>query len=277
MNAELAATAVREQVVAFLDRGIGSDHDAYELAACFAAIAHAGSLAHRLDSLLSLIEWTQEGPGDGDGQPDRSRLVKAIEVLEALPGVRRGLQDTFAEILSETEGANLFGETGIPGDRGFLAELGDRVMGRVLPEPSDDHDLARLVSRLYTKGVKAESFPMLVPELFHRIVSALAPDDRPEIWAPLSTAFADGFRLLSIRVQAQGLSSKLRSELATTPSSNVEPPRYFEQSDFRSATGTGGQKPVRPSRSRPRLRACRYAADKPNAMAARGGLLTTMP
>jgi len=224
MNAELASTAVREQVVAFLDRGIGSDHDAYELAACFAAIAHAGSLAHRLDSLLSLIEWTQEGPGDGDGKPDRSRLVKAIEVLEALPGVRRGLQDTFAEILSETEGVNLFGETGIPGDRGFLAELGDRVMGRVLPEPSDDHDLARLVSRLYTKGVKAESFPMLVPELFHRIVSALAPDDRPEIWAPLSTAFADGFRLLSIRVQAQGLSSKLRAR--SHPGSVAQSPFY---------------------------------------------------
>ena len=45
--------------------------------------------------------------------------------------MRRSVQDTFAEILSETEGVNLFGETGIPSDRGFIAELTDRVMRRV--------------------------------------------------------------------------------------------------------------------------------------------------
>ena len=160
------------------------------LAGCFEAIANAASLAHRLDSLIALIEWVQQGPTDADARPDRSRLIKAIEVLEALPDVRRGLQDTFAEILSETEGVNLFGETGIPGDRGFIAELTDRVMGRVLPEPNDDHDLARLVSRLYASRAKAESFHVLAPELFDRIVRALAPADRPEIWAPLTTAFA---------------------------------------------------------------------------------------
>src|SRR5882672_7706777 len=225
MNAEIPAISIREHVVAFLDRGLGSDHDAYELAGCFAAIADADSLSHRLDSLIALIDWTREGPTGDDGRPDHSRLVKAIEVLEALPNVRRGLQDTFADILSETEGVNLFGETGIPGDRGFLAELGDRVMGRILPEPSDDHDLARLVSRLYAKGAKAENFPLLAPELFHKIVSAVAPDDRPEIWTPLRTAFADGFRLLSIRVQAQGLSSKLRAR--SHPGAVAQSPFYL--------------------------------------------------
>jgi site-specific recombinase len=211
MNAELPTLPIRDQVVSFLDRGLGSDHDAYELAACFEAIAHADTLTHRLDSLIALMEWTREGALDADGLPDRSRLVKTIEVLEALPDVRRGLQETFADILSETEGVNLFGETGIPGDRGFISELTDRVMGRVLPEPNDDHDLARLVSRLYASRAKAQSFQMLEPEVFHRLVRVVAPSDRPEIWAPLKTAFADGFRLLAIRAQAQGLSSKLRA------------------------------------------------------------------
>ena len=203
--------SIREQVVAFLDRGLGSDHDAYELAGCFEASANAGSLVHRLDALIALLDWTRQGQTDAAGVPDRSRLIKAIEVLEALPDVRRGLQNTFADILSETEGVNLFGESGIPGDRGFIAELTDRVMGRILPEPSDDHDLARLVSRLYASREHAERFRLLAPELFHRIAAALAPADRPEIWAPLNLSFADGFRLLAIRVEAQGLSSKLRA------------------------------------------------------------------
>ena len=225
MNAESPATGIREQVVSFLDRGLGSDHDAYELASCFEAIANADSLAHRLDSLLALIDWIRQAPEDAAGQPNRSRLIKAIEVLEALPDVRRSLQDTFAEILSETEGVNLFGETGIPGDGGFIAELADRVMGRVLPEPNDDHDLARLVSRLYASREKAESFHLLAPELFRRIVGVLAPADRPEIWAPLKTAFADGFRLLAVRVQAQGLSSKLRAR--SHPASVAQSPFHL--------------------------------------------------
>ena len=211
MNAEIPSTSIREQVVAFLDPGLGSDHDAYELASCFEAIASADSLAHRVDALFALINWTRHGPIGSVGQPDRSRLIKAIEVLEELPEVRRDLQDTFADILTETEGVNLFGESGIPGDRGFIVELTERVMGHVLPEPNDDHDLARLVSRLYASRENADSFHSLAPELFHRIVAALAPDSRPENWAPLNIAFADGFRLLAIRVQAQGLSSKLRA------------------------------------------------------------------
>jgi site-specific recombinase len=225
MNAEIPATGIREHVVAFLDRGLGSDHDAYELAGCFEAIATAGSLAHRLDALIALIEWMRQGGTDTEGRPDRSRLIKAIDVLEALPDIRRGLQDTFADILSETEGVNLFGETGIPGDRGFIAELTERVMGRVLPEPSDDHDLARLASRLYASRENAESFHVLAPELFHRIVGALAPADRPEIWAPLETAFADGFRLLAIRLEAQGLSSKLRAR--SHPASVAQSPFHL--------------------------------------------------
>ncbi len=225
MNADIPAITIREQVVAFLDRGLGSDHDAYELAGCFGAISNAGSLVHRLDALNALIDWTRQGATDAAGLPDRSRLIKAVEVLETLPEVRRGLQDTFADILSETEGVNLFGETGIPGDRGFIAELTDRVMGRILPEPSDDHDLARLVSRLYADRENAERFRLLAPELFHRIVGTLAPADRPEIWAPLKTAFADGFRLLAIRVQAQGLSSKLRAR--SHPASVAQSPFHL--------------------------------------------------
>src|SRR5689334_19250309 len=135
MSASLPISSVHDQVVAFLDHGHGSDHDVYELAGCFEAMAQADSLGHRLDSLIDLIEWTREEPAGSDGGLDRSRLVKTIEVMEALPAVRCNVQDTFAEILSETEGVNLFGETGVPGDRGFVAELADRVMGRVLPEP----------------------------------------------------------------------------------------------------------------------------------------------
>jgi site-specific recombinase len=217
MTTDLHAAVIRDQVVEVLDHGLGSDHDAYELAACFAAIANARTAAHRLNALLALHEWTQWGPDDGNGPALSSRVLRAIEVLEALPEVRRRLQDTLAEVLRETEGVNLFGETGIPARGGLVAQLRERVMRRILPEPSDEHDLARLTSRLYGSRVAAERFRLLAPELFHRLVRALAPADRPEIHAPLRAAFADGFRLLSVRVQGQGLSANFRTRRYPLP------------------------------------------------------------
>ncbi|HEV8647775.1 MAG TPA: hypothetical protein VGR01_19645 [Burkholderiales bacterium] len=213
---------LREQVIAFFQSEAGSDHDAVELADRFAAIAAAGNLPDRLDALVRLIEWTRVADVDAgkDVPPVRPHLLKFVQVIESVPAARRSMQDTFAEILSETEGVNLFGETGIPSDRGFLAEFADRVMRRLLPQPSDEHDLSRLVARLYSGRDAVERLRTLAPESFHRLVEPLAPPERPEMWAPLRTAFTDGFRLLAIRVEAQGLSVKLRARSHPTTVAN---------------------------------------------------------
>ncbi len=216
------AISLREQVIAFFHSDAGSDHDAVELADRFAAIAAAGNLPDRLDALVGLIAWTRMADVDAgtDVPPVRSRLFKFVQVIESVPAARRSVQETFAEILSETEGVNLFGDTGIPGDRGFLAELAQRVVRRLLPQPSDEHDLSRLVARLYSGRDAVERLRTLAPEAFHRLVEPLAPPERPEMWAPLRTAFTDGFRLLAIRVEAQGLSAKLRSRSRPTTVAN---------------------------------------------------------
>src|SRR3954465_9607330 len=217
MSAE-SVVPIHEQVVTFLERGIGSDHDAYELAAWFQALANAPTLAHRLDALIGLVQW-MDGHA-ADGELARSRVLKILEVLESLPAARSGVQDTFADVLAEMEGTNPFGETGIPGDRGFLGELFDRIMGRVLPAPRDDNDLARLIARLSVSHSRTRSLESMAPEFFHRLMQAVAPADRPEIWSPLKTAFADGFRLLAIRVQSQGLSEQLRARSHAGPLAN---------------------------------------------------------
>src|SRR3954453_1176511 len=160
MSAE-SVVPLHEQVVTFLERGIGSDHDAYELAGCFQALANAQSLAQRLDALIALIQW-MDGHA-ADGELVRSRVLQTLEVLESLPAARRGVQDTFAEILSEAEGTSLFGETGILSDRSFLGELFDRIMGRVLPAPGDDHDLARLMARLRASRSRTGSLESMAP------------------------------------------------------------------------------------------------------------------
>jgi len=213
---------LREQVIAFFHSDAGSDHDAVELADRFAAIAAAGNLPDRLDALVGLIKWSRMADVDAAAAvpPDRSRLFKFIQVIESVPAARCSVQDTFTEILSESEGVNLFGDTGIPGDRGFLAEFGPRVMRRLLPQPGDEHDLSRLVARLHSGRDAVKRFRTLAPEAFHRLVEPLTPPERAEMWAPLRRTFTDGFRLLAIRAEAQGLSAKLRARSHPTTVAN---------------------------------------------------------
>jgi site-specific recombinase len=212
--------SLRQKVLEYFPSELRTAGTIVELAERVHAIGVAKTLASRLDALVTLIQWSRDTGLDPGGAPDRSRLLLLVQVVEGVAEVRRRLQDTFADILSETEGVNLFGDTGIPGDRGFLAELVDRVMARLLPQPSDEHDLSRLIARLYGDDDAVERLGTLAPETFHRIVELLAPAERPEIWAPLKAAFIDGFRLLAVRVEAQGLSDKLRMRSRQTAVAN---------------------------------------------------------
>ena len=207
-----APGALRDRILIFFPPELRHAQAIGELAAHFDAIASAEMLASRLDALVAMIEWSRQTTGlDVDGTPDRSRLQMLVQVMEGVPAVSARVQDTFAEILTETEGVKLFGETGIPSDRGFVAELSDRLIARLLPQPTDEHDLSRLVTRLYASAGSVKRLGSLPADFFHRLTVLFAPPGRPETWAPLQAALADGFRLLAVRVEAQGLSGKLRA------------------------------------------------------------------
>jgi site-specific recombinase len=186
---------------------------AQELSARLAAIGQADSLESRLDALVELIEWTRRGEAEispDDPKAGRTRLMLTIRVLNAATSARRAFQALLADVIWETEAVGLFGDTGIPNDRGFLAEFVDRLLRRILPQPLDAFDLAKLMTRLYRTDDAVERLRHLSPPLFGQLLELTAPSDRQERWAPLRKAFGDGFRLLAVRVQSQGLSRKLR-------------------------------------------------------------------
>ena len=178
----------------------------------------ADSLEHRLAAWVELVDWARSGPGAGE-LDDRGTLSSRgvrrwtllLDFLDSHPDVRSGMLEATAQILAETDSVNLFGAAGVPSGRGFFAEFADRLMMRVLPQPPDEHDLARLLGRLYRTKRHAERFARWPPELFSRIADVLRPPGRADIWSPVRREFADGFRLLAARVQAEGLAPKLRS------------------------------------------------------------------
>ena len=182
------------------------------------ALSRAGRVGERLDAWMDLVEWTRDDRARlrttrtsaplPEAATERLRLL--LSLFEGAPELRSIVFDSMGAMLAESEGAALFGETGVPSHRGFFSELGDRVMDRLLPVPRDDHDLTRLVHRLFPARAHVRRVESLDPDLFHRIVAAMAPEDRAALWQPIREAFADGFRLLSARVAAEGLSSPLR-------------------------------------------------------------------
>ncbi|MDD3353644.1 hypothetical protein [Zoogloea sp.] len=179
----------------------------------------AEDLPDRLDAWRAISAWLSAGALWGDVYIDSAdvhgsatqRFAVLMDVLADNPDVALAVRNTLRGILDETEGANLFGEIGIPGDRGFLSEFGDRFTAKLIPSPRDDHDLAHLMSRSYERQRDLTMVRGLQPSTLQRAVDILFPADEPAMTAALERAIADGFRLLLARVQGQGLSQKLRA------------------------------------------------------------------
>src|SRR5690606_25524957 len=114
---------------------------------------------------------------------------------------------------------NLFGETGIPGRRGFTGELIDRMLAYVLPAPRDDHDAARLLRRLFPRDRDVEWLASLSPQRFEQLASLFFQENPLAHTGAgsLVDAFADGFRLLAARVLAEGLDDRLRARMPRAP------------------------------------------------------------
>lgn len=231
--APASAETVREQVLAFFGPSSADNPTRNALATHLQDFVTAESLGDRLDAWLRLIHWTRVGTSHSlQVLGARMRWREAylywellLDVLEQVPAVRENVQEAFGRIIQETDAVNLVGEAGLPCDRGFLVELGDRIISKFLPTVRNDRDLTHLLQRQYGGSVEVKWLGQMSPRLAARILQGLVPSHNPRASDPLRRAFADGFRLLAIRVEAQGLSEKLRAR-SRRPSSIRESPFY---------------------------------------------------
>lgn len=174
----------------------------------------ASAPEERVDAFVRLIH---EARGSGAGPGARSHIGAVLDAVEASPEGRAEFLASLSALLAETDGTALFGDVGIPSDRGFLAELGDRISTRLIPAPRDSHDLSEIVYRLFRSDSDVESFRDLPLSDVHRLVRLVEDGLSKEAAAAVSGAFADGFRLLLGRLQAHGLSRDLRSRSTPGP------------------------------------------------------------
>jgi len=194
---------------------VNGDTGNNEVLAHLVPFLDATTLSARIDALSDLIRWTRVA--------ERSRRLEGLlGLLAGDASLARRWREAVADVFRESDGTNVFAHAGIPGERGVFAELRERIMNRLLPRPRDDRDLATLLRRLYRSPSDVERFRTLPAPTFARL-ALLFPSDAAAL-SSLRRSFANGFRLLALWIEAQGLSPKLRKR--SRPGEPPESPFY---------------------------------------------------
>jgi site-specific recombinase len=173
----------------------------------FDEFLEAASVGDRIDAFAHLVRALRRKVGPGEG---RSRMDALFQILDGSPELKARFSEAWNALLFDTHGTSLLGDTGIPSERGFLAELGDRLSARLVPTPRDDRDLSNLLRRLFKEDSDVAWLRGLSLADFDRFATFTAAAISPSVLTGLRQDFADGFRLLLARIRAQGLSRKLR-------------------------------------------------------------------
>jgi site-specific recombinase len=180
------------------------------------AFVDATSLTERTDAFVALVRWARVSQ-------DRENTETLLDHLDQ-PEERSRFQAAVGALFAEADGTNAFAHAGIPSERGFLAELGERVMNKLLPRPRNDHDLGHLIRRLFRSDADAERVARMPEKRLARLADVLYPARTPAAIEKLRRSFVNGFRLLATWVQAQGLSPKIRKR--SRPCDLTESPFY---------------------------------------------------
>ncbi|MBK6406507.1 MAG: hypothetical protein IPF66_16555 [Holophagales bacterium] len=83
----------------------------------------------------ALVQFVREGRTISPSGPGEITVGALIQAMDESPDQRDRFLEALSALLAEADGTALFGDVGIPSDRGFLAELGDRISSRLIPSP----------------------------------------------------------------------------------------------------------------------------------------------
>ncbi|MBL9016113.1 MAG: hypothetical protein JNL83_18140, partial [Myxococcales bacterium] len=169
-------------------------------------------LEAQLDAIEALGRFIVAGPSVPTAAHDAlARLGMLVDVLEKVPEARARFRGTMRSVLSQTRAIKLFGEVGLPNDRGLLAETTDRLARTFLPEAPQPHELVQLAGRIIRKLGDLEWLGPSADALLHRL-SEVGGD----CWEPLRSSVIDAISMLTTRIAALGMAEEFRTRTAVT-------------------------------------------------------------
>jgi site-specific recombinase len=220
--------STQDLILSLFPPGDRSNFSLKRLANKIEALTSATTLPTRLDAFVDLYAWVREedaaicdplstAPSIAAEamDPSRKRSLVWASILESSREVLNRYRASIGLILRETDGLTFFAISGLPSDRGLLAETRERLSRILLPSPREDTDLAKLCLRMFPSNKEIDRFFNTPAEHFDRIVSLAAPPEDSDAWPPVIETMMDALCLLAARVQGLGLSEDLRTRSRT--------------------------------------------------------------
>jgi len=168
-------------------------------------------IAEQLVAIEQLGRFIVAGPSiDTAGEPALVRLAWLVTALEKIPAAQRRFQASLSAVLEATRSVKLFGEIGLPNDRGLLAETTDRLTRAFLPEPPATHELWRLAGHIIRRADDLAWLGPAADPLLNRLADAGG-----DAWKPLRMSILDSIGLITTRIGALGMSEALRTRTPT--------------------------------------------------------------
>jgi site-specific recombinase len=227
----------RAAILKCLEGRVADSEAALELARLLDHLFNAKEIPAKIDAWIAFYLWIRSGGGkfwkERTAWPAIwGRLEFFLEVMEQNPDICRAHQDSVLAILEQAQAVDFFAETGMPGDRGILPELWDGSMHWLLPQPRDDQNLTPILERLFRNKKTETRFRVLPEELFGRLVEVTMPGNQDS----MRGAFADAFRILATRVQAQCFNRAMRSRIDPVHLSDIPAARLARASESLAST-----------------------------------------
>ncbi|MBL0214981.1 MAG: gliding motility protein [Myxococcales bacterium] len=169
-------------------------------------------LEAQLDSLERLGRFIVAGPAMPTvGHGGLARLQLLVDMLERVPEARVRFQGTVRSVLQQTRSIKLFGEIGMPNDRGLLAETTDRLARKFLPEAPAPHELVMLAGKIIRSISDLDWLGDAADPLLHRLAAVGG-----NCWEPIRTSIIDSISMLTTRLAALGMAEQFRTRTAVT-------------------------------------------------------------
>lgn len=178
---------------------------------CLERVARAELASERRSAWIRLLRGVLEAD-------DLTAQVAGLRAaLAESPALADGLRRAFAELAAHPSALTLFAEAGLPGERGFLAELVERVPRRAIPQPAGELDLSQMLAQVLSSEEERQRWNALDVRAGAALRAFFGDEPGASGSEPLRTAFADALRLLASRAASEALSAKLRERTPPAP------------------------------------------------------------
>lgn len=188
----------------------------------------AGNLEDQVEWLESLLDWVRL-PIDVSkeslkGPIQLARLKFLISFLDRHEGERHAVSACLKSILSQSRAVELFCETGMNREYGFVGEMIDRILNRISLSYSDPSDLAGLFTKVFKSEDDANWIESIDPLLWNKVHELFLPTDRDStvFREQINDAISESLAILTARlcsiVSAPEMRKRMRVEnIAESP------------------------------------------------------------